>query len=105
MVFLNLAKIGLIKKGVIIRHLILPGHIQNSKNILRWIKDNLGTDIYISLMAQYFPTYKANSDKFLYKKLSIKEYKEIVSYLYSLNLTNGYIQDLGSCEEKYVPDF
>ena len=56
---------GLIKRGVIIRHLILPGHIQNSKNILKWIKDNLGSDTYISLMAQYFPTYKANTDEFV----------------------------------------
>ena len=96
---------GLIKKGVIIRHLILPGHIQNSKNILKWIKNNLGPDTYISLMAQYFPTYKADTDEFLNKKLSTKEYKEIENYLYSLNLTNGYIQDLENCEEKYVPNF
>ena len=96
---------GIIKKGVIIRHLILPNHIINSKNILKWIKDNLGEDTYISIMAQYFPTYNAKKDQLLNRKLTNKEYKEIENYLYLLNLKNGYLQDLGSCEETYVPNF
>ena len=50
---------GLIKKGVIIRHLVLPNHIQNSKMILKWIKKNIKDNIYVCIMAQYFPTYKA----------------------------------------------
>ena len=48
---------GIIKKGIIIRHLILPNYMQNTKNILKWIKQNLGDNVYISVMAQYFPTY------------------------------------------------
>ena len=96
---------GLIKKGVIIRHLVLPGHIQNSKNILKWIKDNLGKDIYVSVMAQYFPTYNAKNDEYLCRKLNNKEYKEIESFLYTLDLTNGYLQELGKHEEEYVPKF
>ena len=96
---------GLIKKGTIIRHLILPGHIQNSKHILKWLKDNVENKAYISVMAQYFPTYKAKEDKYLNKKLSNKEYSQIENYLYTLNLENGYIQDLGKHEEEYVPDF
>ena len=96
---------GLIKKGVIIRHLVLPGHIQNSKNILKWIKNNVSTHVYVSVMAQYFPTYLAKNDTFLNKKLSKKEYKEIENFLYTLDLPNGYIQDLGNNEESYVPDF
>lgn len=96
---------GLIKKGTIIRHLILPGHIQNSKHILKWLKDNVENKAYISVMAQYFPTYKAKEDKYLNKKLSNKEYSQIENYLYTLNLENGYIQELGKHEEEYVPDF
>ena len=96
---------GLIKKGVIIRHLVLPGHIQNSKNILKWIKGNLGSNTYVSVMAQYFPTYKAKNDKYLCRKLNNKEYKEIENFLYTLGLTNGYIQELGKHEEEYVPEF
>lgn len=95
----------LIKKGTIIRHLILPGHIQNSKHILKWLKDNVENKAYISVMAQYFPTYKAKEDKYLNKKLSNKEYSQIENYLYTLNLENGYIQELGKHEEEYVPDF
>ena len=96
---------GLIKKGTIIRHLVLPGHIQNSKHILKWLKDNVENKAYISVMAQYFPTYKAKEDKYLNRKLSNKEYSQIENYLYTLNLENGYIQDLGKHEEEYVPDF
>ena len=96
---------GLIKKGTIIRHLVLPGHIQNSKHILKWLKDNVENKAYISVMAQYFPTYKAKEDKYLNRNLSNKEYSQIEKYLYTLNLENGYIQDLGKHEEEYVPDF
>ena len=96
---------GLIQKGVIIRHLVLPNHIQNTKNILKWINENLPKDIYVSIMAQYFPTYKAKKDSLINRKLNKKEYKDVLNYLYSLDLQNGYIQDLGSHEEEYVPDF
>lgn len=96
---------GIIQKGVIIRHLVLPNHIQNTKNILKWINENMTEDIYISVMAQYFPTYKAKNDSLINRKLNKKEYKEVFNYLYSLDLQNGYIQELGSHEEEYVPDF
>lgn len=96
---------GIIQKGVIIRHLVLPNHIQNSKHILKWIKENMPQETYISVMAQYFPTYKAKEDKLLNRKLNKKEYKEIENYLYTLNLENGYIQELGEHEEQYVPNF
>lgn len=93
---------GIITKGVIVRHLVLPNHLQNTKHILKWIKENLG-DIYVSIMAQYFPTYKAKEDSEIGRKLTKKEYKEIENYLYTLNLKNGYIQELGEHEEEYVP--
>lgn len=96
-------KDGLIQKGVIIRHLVLPNHILNTKHILKWIKENLPTDIYVSVMAQYFPTYKAKEDVSLNRKLTKKEYKEIEEYLYCLDLPNGYMQELGKHEEEYVP--
>lgn len=96
---------GLIKRGVIIRHLVLPNHIQNTKNILKWISDNMPDDIYVSVMAQYFPTYKAKDDNLINRKLNKKEYTEVLNYLYSLDLKNGYIQELGLHEEEYVPNF
>ena len=60
-------------------------------------------DTYVSIMAQYFPTYKAKQDEYLYRKLNKKEYKEIENFLYTLNLQNGYMQELGEHEEEYVP--
>ena len=98
---------GMIKKGLIIRHLILPNYIQNTKNILKWIKENLPEDVYVSVMSQYFPAYKAINDEKLNRKINKKEYEEIENYIYLLNLKNGYLQDF--CEEddetQYVPDF
>ena len=96
---------GIIQKGVIIRHLVLPNHLQNSKHILKWIKENMPDDIYVSIMAQYFPTYKAKQEKDINRKLTQKEYKEIENYLYTLELQNGYIQELGEHEEEYVPNW
>ena len=96
---------GIMKKGLIVRHLILPNHIQNSKNILKWIKENLNEEVYVSVMAQYFPTYKARESKELNRKISIKEYREVENYLYFLDIKNGYMQDLGNHEEEFVPKF
>lgn len=98
---------GMIIKGVIIRHLILPNYIQNTKNILKWIKANMPEDVYISIMTQYFPAYKAIEDDKINRKINRKEYKCIENYLYLLDLKNGYMQDFieNDNEEKYVPNF
>ena len=98
-----LDKNGIMTKGLMIRHLVLPNNIENSKKILKWIKENLDNNIYVSIMAQYFPTYKAKETDDLNRKLTKKEYEEIENYLYDLNLENGYIQELGEHEEEYVP--
>lgn len=94
---------GIIQKGVIIRHLILPHHLLNTKNILKYVKENFDENTYISIMAQYFPTYKAKELDELNRKLTKEEYEDVENYLYKLNLENGYIQELGEHEEEYVP--
>jgi len=96
---------GIIKKGVIIRHLILPNHIQNTEHILKWIKDTFDNKVYVSMMAQYFPTYKAKNDDKLNRKISTREYKKVENYMYTLGIENGYMQDLGKHEEEFVPIF
>ena len=96
---------GIAKKGIIIRHLVMPNHIENSKKVLKWIKDNLPEDIYISVMNQYFPTYKAEKIEDINRKLTKREIKKIEDYLYSLNLQNGYIQDMEKDETRYVPNW
>ena len=99
----QLNKNGIMKKGLMIRHLILPNQTENSKQILKWIKENLDNNIYVSIMAQYFPTYKAKELDELNRKLTKQEYDEVENYLYELDLDNGYIQELGEHEEEYVP--
>ena len=102
----QLNKNGIMKKGLMIRHLILPNQTENSKQILKWIKENLDNNIYVSIMAQYFPTYKAKELDELNRKLTKEEYEDVENYLYKLNLENGYIQELGELgehEEEYVP--
>ena len=94
---------GIMRKGVIIRHLILPNHITDTKNILNWIEKNLPKEIYISVMAQYFPAYKAKENKLLNRKISKREYELVLKMVSKFE--NGYIQELSDCEEEYVPKF
>lgn len=96
---------GMIQKGLIIRHLILPSHIENSKKVLTWIKENLPKGTYVSVMAQYFPTYRSNEFDNINRKLNIEELNEIKVFIEKIGLENGYIQDLEDDEIKYVPNF
>lgn len=93
---------GIMQKGMIVRHLVLPNHLVNSRKVLKWLNDNIN-DVFVSVMAQYFPTYKAKELEDINRKLTKEEYEQIESYLYRLNLENGYIQELGEHEEEYVP--
>ena len=98
---------GMMEKGLIIRHLVLPNAIENSKKVLKWIKENIYEENYVSIMAQYFPTYlvKENNEKYneINRKLNEEEWKKIENYIEKLDFKNGYIQELGDHEEEYVP--
>ena len=94
---------GMMTKGLMIRHLILPNEVQNSKQVLKWIKENLDENVFVSIMAQYFPTYLAKDVDKLSRKITKEEYEEVENYVYELDLKNGYMQDLGEHEEEYVP--
>ena len=94
---------GVMKKGLMIRHLILPNEVKNSKKVLKWVKENIDSNVYVSIMAQYFPTYKAKEIPEIARKITKEEYRKVENYLYELDLENGYIQELGEHEEEYVP--
>ena len=94
---------GIMQKGVIIRHLILPNQILQTKRILEWLKNNLPQNTYISIMAQYFPTYNAKNFPEINRKITKQEYNFVTSMI--KDFENGYIQELGEHEEEYVPNF
>lgn len=95
---------GMIQKGLIVRHLIMPNHLENTKKVLKWFKENMKDGIYISIMTQYFPSYKAKEYTEINRKITEEEYREIENYIYDLEIENGYMQDLPEeNEEQYVP--
>lgn len=91
-----------LKKGVIIRHLILPNHTDDSINILKWIKENINNPL-ISLMGQYTPMHKAKLFPDINRKLKPIEYKIVANSMLNMGLDNGYFQELDSASESYTP--
>lgn len=96
---------GVIEKGLIIRHLVLPGHTDDSKRILDWIADNLGPRTHLSLMAQYYPAHRAAELPGMNRRLSAGEYEEVHSHLLELGFEEGFCQELSSARREYTPDF
>lgn len=96
---------GLIKKGLIIRNLILPGHTRESIYILDWIAENLPKSVYVSLMSQYTPYFDAHKCPEINRPITRFEYEKVVSHLNKLGFENGYIQERESSDTQYIPDF
>lgn len=96
---------GLMKKGMIIRHLILPTHTNDSIKCLNFIHDEIGADSIVSLMSQYEPRYNAIEHPEINRKITPLEYKRVVNYALKLNMTNCFTQDLSSADSKYTPKF
>ncbi len=96
---------GLMLRGLLIRHLILPGQVADSKRILAWIADNLGTDVYVSLMAQYYPVHRASEFPELARRLREEEYQEVEEFCLDLGFENGFFQGLDSNSAEYTPEF
>ena len=95
---------GIIVTGTIVRHLILPGCAQESMRVLDWIADNL-PGAWVSLMAQYLPFGKVEGVDELNRRLTQQEYDMVVDHLMELGLEDGFVQELSSSDEKYIPSF
>ncbi|MCD4772109.1 MAG: 4Fe-4S cluster-binding domain-containing protein [Bacteroidales bacterium] len=95
---------GIAISGMIIRHLVLPGYVDNSINVLKKIAENISTNIHISLMSQYYPTYKVAGHPKLCRTLKTNEYQKVVNELEMLGFSYGWVQDISS-HENYRPDF
>lgn len=96
---------GLIQKGLIIRHMLLPGLLEDSKRVLDWVKANLSHDVFVSLMAQYTPMHKAELIPELQRRITQKEYDSLIDYFLNLGLENGFMQELESATSRFTPTF
>jgi putative pyruvate formate lyase activating enzyme len=94
---------GVATRGLLVRHLVLPGELENSRRCLSFLAE-LSTDTFLSIMSQYSPQYKACDHPGINRKLTVAEYDEIIDYALDLGLENAFIQELES-QEHYLPDF
>ena len=96
---------GILKRGMIIRHLILPKNTNQSLEILKWIVENLGTDTAISLMAQYTPYGKTENHPELQRRITQREYDKVLFFAEEIGFKNIFTQEPSSSSEKFIPDF
>lgn len=97
---------GIIQKGVIIRHLVLPNNIENTFKVIDWVKDNFKNgEIIFSLLNQYIPYGQAYLYPEINRKLFKREYKKVEQYLFDSGIEDGYIQELSSAKDNYIPPF
>lgn len=95
---------GVMERGLLIRHLVLPGHLDNSLRVIEWVAANFPkNDVLFSLMSQYVPT--GNVKPPLDRRLTEEEYGGAVSWLELCGLTNGYTQDFSAATTEYLPEF
>lgn len=95
---------GLMRRGTMVRHLILPGRAEESKRILTWIAENL-PGAWVSLMAQYMPMGDVQGVDELDRGLTQEEYDEVCEHMFDLGLEDGFVQELESSDSKYIPAF
>ncbi|MBE6608501.1 MAG: radical SAM protein [Ruminococcaceae bacterium] len=96
---------GLMKKGVIVRHLILPAHTGDSMNVIQHLFDSFGHDIYISIMNQYTPMPSVAGRKDLSRRLTTYEYEKVVNFAANLGIVNGFTQRRGTARDSFIPAF
>lgn len=96
---------GIMKKGVIIRHLMLPGLLFDSKKVIDYIHKTFGDKVYISLMNQYTPVNNLENYPEINKPLNQGHYDSLIDYCLSLGIKNAFIQDGGTVSESFIPDF
>ena len=82
----------------------MPNELENTKNVLKWIAENIDKKVFVSVMTQYFPTYKANEYEKINRKINEDEYKKVEEFIEMFDIENGYMQDFSEeNEEQYVP--
>lgn len=95
----------MIKKGVIVRHLLLPGHVKEAKSIVSYLYETYGDQIYISMMNQYTPVENVAGDKLLGRKVTKREYARLLDYAAEIGVTQGFYQEGDTAMESFIPPF
>ena len=96
---------GLMKKGIIVRHLLLPGQSRDSKRILRYLRNTYRNDIYVSIMNQYTPLPHIADYPELNRRITDEEYAKIISFAEQIGIENGFIQEGETVGESFIPPF
>lgn len=96
---------GMMQKGVIVRHLLLPGYLEDSKRIIKYLYESYGDRIYISIMNQYTPMAQSRLYPELNRKITEAEYEELVDYAIEIGVENGFIQEGETASESFIPEF
>ena len=96
---------GMMTKGMIVRNLLLPGHVKESKECVKYIYETYGDSVFISLMSQYTPFKIPKEYKELDRKCTKREYERLVDYAIELGITNAFIQEGDVAKESFIPDF
>ena len=96
---------GYMKRGTIVRHLILPGHTRNSKKVLKLLHKTFGKQIYISIMNQFTPLSNLEKYPELNRRITDEEYETLVDYAIEIGIENGFIQEGDTAEESFIPAF
>lgn len=96
---------GILEKGVIIRHLLLPGHVYEAKQIMKYLWTTYSDSVLYSIMSQYTPMAKCEGFSHLQRKVRGKEYDSLVDYCLELGMENAYIQEGSAATESFIPDF
>ena len=96
---------GLMKKGVIVRHLLLPGAVKNAKAVVKYVYETYGDTVWLSLMSQYTPLPQVENISPLNRKTTKREYERLLDYTFSLGVTNAFLQEGPVAEESFIPEF
>ncbi len=95
----------LLKRGVVVRHMILPGNTKDSKAVLKYLYETYGNDIYISIMNQYTPLEAMIDYPEINRRITVREYERVIDYVLSIGIENAFIQEGDTAKESFIPDF
>lgn len=95
----------MMKRGVIVRHMVMPGHVRDSRQVIKYLSDTYGKDIYISIMNQYTPPSDLEGYPEISRRVTRREYEKVVDYAISLGVENAFVQEGKTAEESFIPDF